>query len=70
MSGFLSPLVPSKRENLVLLSFAAFCIFFEGSAFIFQFLNDETYNYVKDIIVYFIIQKLKNKHTFLKKLQN
>ena len=42
----LSPLVPSKRENLVLLSFATFCIFFEGSVFIFQFLNDKIYNYV------------------------
>ena len=58
---FLSPLAPSKWENLVLLSFATFWIFFwGGSVFIFQF----------DIIVNFIIQKLKNKHTFLKKLQN
>ena len=58
---FLSPLVSSKRENLVLLSFV----------FIFQFLNDKIYNYVfVDIIVNFIIQKLKNIHAFLKKLQN
>ena len=35
--------------------------------FIFQFLKDEIYNYVfLDIIVNFIIQKLENKHTFLK----
>ena len=39
--------------------------------FIFQFLNDKIYNYVKqNIIVNFIIQKLKNKHTFLKKYTN
>ena len=37
---------------------------------IFQFLNDKIHNYVLfDIIVNFIIQKLKNKHTFLKKPQ-
>ena len=33
----------------------------------FQFLNDKIRNYVKqNIIMNFIIQKLKNKHTFLK----
>ena len=38
--------------------------------FIFQFLNDKMHNYVKqNITVHFIIQKLKNKHTFLKRLQ-
>ena len=38
--------------------------------FIFQFLNDKMHNYVKqNIIVHFIIQKLKNKHTFLKNIQ-
>ena len=38
--------------------------------FIFQFLNDEMQNYVKqNKIVHFIIQKLKNKHTFLKNIQ-
>ena len=37
---------------------------------IFQFLNDKIHNYVLfDIIVNSIIQKLKNKHTFLKKPQ-
>ncbi len=37
---------------------------------IFQFLNDKIHNYVLlNIIVNFIIQKLKNKHTFLKKPQ-
>ena len=37
--------------------------------FIFQFLNDKIYNYVLfDKIVKLIIQKLKNKHTFLKKV--
>ena len=43
---------------------------FDGSVFTFQFLNDKIHNYVSfDIIVNFIIQKLKNKHTFLKKPQ-
>jgi hypothetical protein len=38
--------------------------------FIFQFLNDKIHNYVLfDIIVNFVIQKLKNKHTLLKKPQ-
>ena len=41
------------------------------SVFIFQFLNVKMYNYGKqNIIVHFIIQKLKNKHTFLKKSRN
>ena len=39
--------------------------------FIFQFVNDKTHTDVLfDIIVNFIIQKLKNKHTFLKKYTN
>ena len=47
------------------------CILFEESVFIFQFLNDEIHNYVKQsIIENFIIEKLKNKHTFLKKHTN
>ena len=38
--------------------------------FIFQFLTDKMHNYVKqNIIAHFIIQKLKNKHTFLKNIQ-
>ena len=48
--------------------FGNFLRLFEESVFIFQFLNDKIHNYVKqNIIVNFIIQKLKNKHTFLKK---
>ena len=40
---------------------------FEESVFIFQFLNNKMHKCVKqNIIVHFIIQKLKNKHTFLK----
>ena len=40
-------------------------------AFVFQFLNDKMHSYVVfDISVHFIIQKLKNKHTFLKKYTN
>ena len=46
------------------------CILFEDNVFIFQFLNDKMYSYVVfDIIVHFIIKKLKNKHTFLKNMQ-
>ena len=42
----------------------------QESVFIFQFLNDQMYNYVLfDIIVDFVIQKLKNKHTFPKSIQ-
>ena len=41
------------------------------SVFTFQFLNDTIHNYVKvTIIVNCIIQKLKSKHTFLKKYTN
>ena len=69
-----SPLVPLKREKnvFVLLSyFCLVCIFFEGSVFTFKFLNDKIHNYVKkNIIVNFIIQKLKSKHTSLKKYTN
>ena len=40
---------------------------FEESVFIFQFLNNKMHNYVLfNTFVHFIIQKLKNKHTFLK----
>ena len=38
--------------------------------FTLQFLNDKIHNYgFFDIIVNFIIQKLKSKHTFLKNIQ-
>ena len=40
---------------------------FEESVFIFHFLNDKMHNYVLfNTFVCFIIEKLKNKHTFLK----
>ena len=40
---------------------------FEESVFIFQFLYDKMHNYVLfDAFVRFLIQQLKNKHTFLK----
>ena len=46
-------------------------MFFEESVFTFQFLNVKIHNYVKKhIIVNFIIQKLKSKHTSLKKYKN
>ena len=42
-----------------------------GSEFTFQFLNDKIHNYVFfDVIVNFIIQKLKSKYTSLKKYTN
>ena len=64
---FLSPLVLSKWEDLAF----SVCMLFEESVFIFQFLNDKMHNYVKqNIIINFIIQKLKNKHTLLKKYTN
>ena len=56
-------------QNERFLSFLSLYIF-EESVFIFQFLNDKIHNYVLfDIIVHFIIQKLKNKHTLLKNIQ-
>ena len=42
------------------------CIFFEESVFILQFLDDEIHSHVL-FSVHFIIQKLKDEHTFLKK---
>ena len=46
------------------------CILFEKSAFIFQFLIDKILNSVKqNIIVNFIIKKLKNKHNSSKSIQ-
>ena len=64
---FLYPLVLSNWEDLAF----SVCIIFEESVFIFQFLNDKMHKCIKqNIIVHFIIQKLKNKHTFLKKHAN
>ena len=64
---FLYPLVLSNWEDLAF----SVCIIFEESVFIFQFLNDKMHNYVLfNAFVHFIIQKLKNKHTFLKKQAN
>ena len=58
-----SPLVLSKWEDLAF----SVCIIFEKSVFIFQFLKGKMHNYVLfNTFVHFIIQKLKNKHTFLK----
>ena len=71
--------VSSRSVKLRELSFAQFVDFLGESVFIFQFLNDEINNYVKqnitlndkiynyvkhNIIVNFFIQKLKNKRTF------
>ena len=47
---FLSPLVPSKRENLVLLS----VYIFEGSVLIFLFLNEKIYKYVFIDIIFLL----------------
>jgi hypothetical protein len=60
-----------KTRELRFALFGNFLRLFEESVFVFQFLNDKIHNYVKqNIIVNFIIQKLKNKHSFLKKLPN
>ena len=59
----------SYCQNERFLSFLSLYIF-EESVFIFQFLNDKIHSYVVfDIIVHFVIQKLKDKHTFLKNIQ-
>ena len=58
-------------ENLLQESYFIPCRSFEESVCFFQFLNDEIDNCVKEnAIVNFIIQKLKNNHTFLKKYTN
>ena len=72
----LSPLIPSKWENLALLSLYTFW----GKCVYFSIYNDVFLTYFffmiscrilcKNIIVNFIIQQLKNKHTFLKKYTN
>ena len=55
--------VSSRSVKLRGFSFLSF----EESVFIFHFLNNEMHKCdKKKIIVNFIIQKLKNKHTFLK----
>ena len=42
-------------------------MFLEESVFVFQFLNNKMHNYVFfNTFVHFFIQKLKNKHFFLK----
>ena len=65
---FVSPRSVKMRE---LERTCSVCILFEESVFIFQFFKDRTYNYIKqNIIVDLIIQKLKNKHTFLKTYTN
>ena len=56
-------------QNERFLSFLSLYIF-EESEFIFQFLYGKMDNYVLfNIIVHFIIEKLKNKHTLLKNIQ-
>ena len=55
-----SSLVPSKREKNISVLLSLYI--FEGSVFTFKFL--------KNTIVNFTIQKLKSKHTSLKKYTN
>ena len=64
-------LLSFPQNERKIYQFCSVYIFFEGSVFTFQFLNDKIHNYVKkNIIVNFIIQKLKSKHTSLKKYVN
>ena len=66
---FLFPRVLSKPDEniLVLLSL---CIFW-GKCVYFQILNDKIHNYVsKNMILNFIIQTSKSKHTSIKKYIN
>ena len=54
----------SQRENLVFSVLRKVCL-------LFNFFNVKILSYVLfDIIVHFIIEKLKYKHTFLKKSRN
>jgi hypothetical protein len=62
-----------KKEKCISFAQLLFsvCIFFEGGVFTFQFLKDKTRNYVLfDIIVNFVIKKVKSKHTSLRKYTN
>ena len=64
---FLSPLVPSKQENLALLSLFTFwgkCVYFS----IFEWQNPQLCQTKHNCKFYH--SKLKNKHTFLKKYTN
>ena len=63
--------VSSRSVKMRELSFAQFVDFLMKVFLFFNFLNEKNHNYVKqNIIVNFIIQKLKNKHTFPKKYTN
>ena len=81
--SFLSPLVLSKWENLALLSLYIFgwkCVYFSifgwwnsllcQTKHNYEFLNDKNNCVKQNIIVHFISQKWKDKHTFLKKSTN
>ena len=59
-----------KLRNLSTKELSQLVHLFKNVWVFFQFLNDKIHNYVKqNIIVHFNIQKLKNKHTFLKNIQ-
>ena len=59
-----------KLRNLSTKELSQLVHLFKNVWGFFQFLNDKIHNYVKqNIIVHFNIQKLKNKHTFLKNIQ-
>ena len=69
--GFLSSGFLKTRERYKYLVCLSLYIFWGKCVFTFQFLNDESakWNFF-DIIVNFNFQKLKNKHTSLKKYTN
>ena len=63
--------VSSRSVYMRASSAFSVCILFEEGVFIFQFLNNKIHSCVLfDIILHFIFQKLKNKHTFLKEYTN
>ena len=60
-------LVFESSRSVKMRGFSSVCMLFEESVLIFQFLNNIMHNYVLfNTFVHFIVQKLKNKHTFLK----
>ena len=63
--------VSSRSVKIRGSSVFSVCIFLRNVCLFFNFLNDKMHNYVLfDIIAHFIVKKLNNKNTFLKKYTN